>query len=92
MNDPRPEMLRRCLEGIQMHAAGMQASAVMALQILGEMQSGGVQQQARPQQKPRGEPVHYGDPTEEMEERFTALERAEASPPNPANGGEIHPQ
>jgi hypothetical protein len=94
MTDPRPDMLRRCLEALQMHAAGMQASAAMALQILGDMRAGAAGAQPKAPERKRGEPTHYGEEPDndlDMEARFAALEGSGGRAATPAEGGNSPP-
>lgn len=84
---PKVELLRQALLGIQAHAAGMQASAQMALHLLGEIRSaprpGGPQYGGRPA-------AHYGDPEPQPDpaEIEQIFQRSGGIAPEPADSGE----
>lgn len=77
------ELLRQALIGMQAQAAGLHATAAMALQLLESPESKQQPEGNRTQRKDR-EPLHYGEP--DPGEMDTVFEQAGASPPDPADG------
>jgi hypothetical protein len=96
VNPREKALLRQALTSIQAHAAGLHASAEMALQLLAGSQGDGGQREAMLEQirrmaqgGPGRAPTHYGDPSpeeaaSEVEKLFNA-----GAPQGGAPGGAI---
>lgn len=90
MSAPKVELLRQALLSVQAHAAGMHASAEMALRLLGEIRSA-------PGPQPRGPmyggrpAAHYGDPEPVADEIEQHLGIIGGIAPSPASSGNTPP-
>jgi hypothetical protein len=76
------ELLRQALLGIQAHAAGMHASADLALRLLGEARA---ETAKPPTPMYGGKPAqHYGEPDPaEIEKHLSAVETGAVAPQPP---------
>lgn len=82
---PKIDMLRHTLQSLQAHAAGMHASAQMALQLLSEMGAGEPSKRPERGEMYNGRPaVHYGDMARHIEQ----VESSGGRPAQPAPSGE----
>lgn len=89
MSTPKAALLRQALQSVQMHAAGLHASADLALRLLADSEE--IRDVATSGQGINAQtagPRHYGD----IESHLQDKERSGGSPPNPANGGDTSAQ